>query len=367
MNNTCGTLLRTGVFTLLATLAPCTGIRDFNLANANGLVSRMQLAALAPSSETEKQREARLIEGAKSEGKVVYWDSVNAKEWEYVFGKFRQRYPFVATEFWRAGDAEVYQKVITEARAGVHNFDLAGVEINLLSELKKTGLMKKYAWPSTAGWSPPHKDSEGYWVARQINCVVIAYNTNLVSAAEAPKTWEDLLNPKWKGAVSMDKDGSEWVLLLMSVWGKEKTLNYLTNLAKNNISLGGATTQRTEMLGAGAFKLDLRLNLDRILYYRQQGAPLDWVRTDPILTRPSPTYIAERAPHPNSAMLFADWFTSLEGQNAIHEASGKFLPDQRVKSKVGDALSGQKVAFFPVEFGVHGSEAERMWRDIFLK
>jgi iron(III) transport system substrate-binding protein len=366
MYNASRVLLRARAFVLL-TFAFAFGTLNVKSANADGLVSKLQLAAAAPASDTDKQREARLIEGAKKEGKVVYWDSVNAKEWEYVFSKFRQRYPFVATEFWRAGDAEVYQKVMTEARAGVHNFDMAGVEINLLSELKKTGLMKKHTWPSTAGWSPQHKDPEGYWVARQINCVVVAYNTSLVSPAEAPKNWEDLLDAKWKGAISMDKDGSEWVLLLMSVWGKEKTLTYLKDLAKNNISLGASTTARTEMLGAGAFKLDLRLNLDRVLHYQQQGAPLDWVRTDPILTRPSPTYIAERAPHPNAAMLFGDWFTSLEGQNAIHEASGKLLPDSRVRSKVGDALRGQKIAFFPVEFGMHGGEAERMWRDVFLK
>ena len=366
MHSACGRSLRAWTF---AFLVPAFGVGILNVTwvNADVTASKLQLAALAPKSETEKQREVRLIEAAKKEGKVAYWDSVNAKEWEYVFGKFRQRYPFVATEFWRAGDAEVYQKIMTEARAGVHNVDIAGVEINLLAELKKAGLMKKYSWPSTSGWASQHKDPEGYWVARQINCVVIAYNTSLVSPAEAPKSWDDLLHPKWKGAISMDKDGSEWVLLLMSVWGKERTLNYLQNIAKNNVSLGASTTARTEMLAAGAFKLDLRLNLDRVLYYQQQGAPLDWVRTDPILTRPSPTYIAERAPHPSAAMLFGDWFTSLEGQNAIHEASGKLLPDTRVKSKVGDALKGQKLAFFPVEFGAHGAEAERMWRDIFLK
>jgi iron(III) transport system substrate-binding protein len=365
MQQALGLWLRGGTFAL--SLLFGLEIPGITLAISDPIVTKLQLAAVAATSDMDKQREARLVEGARKEGKVVYWDSVNAKEWEYVFSKFRQRYPFVATEFWRAGDAEVYQKVMTEARAGVHNFDMAGVEINLLAELKKTGLMKKHSWPSTSGWAPQHRDAEGYWVARQINCVVIAYNSNLVSPAEAPKTWEDLLDPKWKGAISMDKDGSEWVLLLMSVWGKEKTLNYLKNLAKNNISLGASTTARTEMLGAGAFKLDLRLNLDRVLHYQQQGAPIDWVRTDPILTRPSPTYIAERAPHPNAAMLFGDWFTSLEGQNAIHDASGKLLPDARVKSKVGDALKGQKVAFFPVEFGVNGGEAERMWRDVFLK
>ena len=78
-----------------------------------------------------------------------------------AFNRFRQKYPFLVVEHWRTGDAEVYQKVTTEARAGVYNVDVSGVEINLVSELKKTGLMKKYSWPNTSGWSPQHKDREG--------------------------------------------------------------------------------------------------------------------------------------------------------------------------------------------------------------
>jgi iron(III) transport system substrate-binding protein len=328
--------------------------------------SGLQLAAL-PSPETEKQREARLIEGAKKDGKFVYWDSVVQKEFEFVFSKFRQRYPFIATELWRGADAQLHQKVTTEFKAGVNTFDIAGTEIHFLTELKKTGVMKKYDWPNTAGWLPEHRLGEGYWIPRIINCLVVTYNTNLVSAAEAPKKWDDLLDPKWKGAISTDTDGGEWVLMLWAAWGKEKTVNYLKNLAKNNVTLGAGAQARIEMVSAGAYKIDLRINLDRVFDFQKRGAPVEWARTDPILLRPSPIYIAERAPHPNAAMLFADWFTSLEGQQAYQDASGKFLPDPRVKSKVGEALKGQKTVLFPVELAVHGTEAESIWRELFFK
>src|SRR5262245_38350978 len=100
------------------TITLCGGVDAVRLALAATLASTLQITAAAPAREMEKKRETELIEGAKKEGKVVFWIGGTAKEWEYVFGKFRQRYPFIVTEHWRADDAEIYQKITTEARAG---------------------------------------------------------------------------------------------------------------------------------------------------------------------------------------------------------------------------------------------------------
>ena len=328
---------------------------------------QVTVAAVSPAVETEKQKEARLIESAKKEGKVIFWNQGQAKEMQPVLAKFRQRYPFLQVDYWRADESVLREKLLSEARARVYNVDVSGAEIDFILELKKAGLMKKYDWPNTRDWSPQHKDREGYWIARNILPTVATYNTNLVSPAEAPKGWEDFLNPKWKGSISMDRAGGEWVLMLWAAWGKEKTTNYLRNLAKNNLVLATGATARTEMLAAGAYKMDLRLNLNRILDYQEKGAPMEWVRTDPIVMKGTPIFIAERAPHPNAALLFADWFTSLEGQQAYYEASGKLLPDPRIKSRMTEALKGQKVVLFPAEMAVHGNEADNIFRDLFLK
>jgi iron(III) transport system substrate-binding protein len=326
-------------------------------------------AAFAAAAESEAQIENRLTDGAKKEGKLAFWiNGWTAGELEKLFGKFRQKYPFVTVEYWRASeDTQLHQKMLSEARAGIQNVDIASSEINLVAELKKAGVVKKYHWPNAAAWSPQHKDPEGYWVASNINGIVVVYNTNLIPAAEAPKKWEDLLNPKWKGAISMDRDAAEWVLMLWAAWGKERALNYLKALAKNNVVFGAGQTARLEMLGAGAFKIDLRLNLFRVLQYQKKGAPVEWVRTDPILAKATPMLIAERAPHPNTALLFANWFTSLEGQQAFTDITGRLVPDGRVKGPTADAVKGQKVAVPPPEIAQHGGEAEVIWRDLFLK
>jgi iron(III) transport system substrate-binding protein len=155
--------------------------------------------------------------------------------------------------------------------------------------------------------------------------------------------------------------------MMWAAWGKEKTINYLKTLAKNKIVTGAGATARTEMLAAGAHKLDLRLNLNRILDYQKKAAPLEWVRTNPILGKGTPIFLAEHAPHPNAAMLFAEWFTSLEGQQAYYDVSGKLLPDPRIKSRMTEALRGLNVVLTPPEMAAHGNEAHAIFRDIFLK
>ena len=324
---------------------------------------------LAASPQPDTQSEGKLVDGAKKEGKLAFWiNGWSASDLEQVFGKFRQKYPFLTVEYWRSSeDSQLHQKMMSEARAGIQNVDVASSEINLISELKKANVVKKYTWPNTGGWSSQHKDPDGYWVASNINGIVVVYNTSLVSAAEAPKNWDDLLNPKWRGAISMDRDASEWVLMLWAAWGKEKAVNYLKALAKNDIVFGAGQTARLEMLGAGAFKIDLRLNLYRVLQYQKKGAPVEWLRTNPILAKATPMVIAERAPHPNSALLFANWFTSLEGQQTFADVTGRLVPDSRVKGPTADAVRGQKVMVPPPEFAAHGNEAESIWRDLFLK
>lgn len=339
----------------------------FFAVQAAAILVLLALPKVTSSQETKAQREARLIEGAKKEGKLVYWSAGNAKEVEPFLAKFRQKYPFLKTEWWRAGSNALNQKIVSEARAGVRSVDVSVTDIEYLQELKKSGLMKRYEWPNTRGWSPGHKDADGYWIYRNVIATMLAYNTTLVSAAEAPKNWEDVLDPKWKGAISMTRDGGEWSLQLWAAWGKEKMISYLKRLSQNNLVLGEGGTARLEMLAAGAFKIDMELNLNRIMDYQGKGAPLEWVRSNPILAIGNPLFIAEYAPHPNAAILFADWFTSLEGGQAYYDSSGKLLPHPEIKSRISEALKGLNVMYTPAEIAAHGNEANKIFKDIFWK
>jgi len=325
---------------------------------------------LWPTAASTQDRHAKLIEGAKKEGKVVFWGTDQARIMTPVFSVFQKKYPFVQTEYWRAGSEQVVEKELSEARAGRYSFDYSSVDIDTYVETRNAGLMKKYDWPNTKRWDSKYRDAEGYAVARNILQTVIGYNTDLVPPATAPKTWEDVLDPKWKGALSQDKEGYDWVLMLWSAWGKEKAINYLNRLAKNNPIFGEGSSARTEMLAAGAFKIDLRLNLNQIRERQKKGAPLDWVRTNPILEKGTFMFIAARAPHPNAAMLFADWLTSPEGQQIYSDVKGQISPDPTIKggaAEMSEALKGLNRVFVPLEMGKYTNEAEQIYKQIFWK
>ena len=312
-------------------------------------------------------REASRIESAKKEGKLAWWTPGSAKQLEQVLGKFRQKYPFLKTELWRAGSSEVWEKIFTEGRAGVHNVDVASIDLENILEAKKAGLLKKHDWPNARSWaSGRYRDPDGYWVARHVLVAVTVYNTQLIPPAEAPKNWPDLLNPKWKGEISIPKD-YDWVMMLWTAWGKEKTVNYLREFAKNKPVVGAGHNARAELLAAGAMKIDARINLSDIMEYQEKGAPVDWVRADPIISKGTPMLIAERAAHPNAAILFGDWFTSLEGQKAYHDATGTMMPHPEFKTKLTELLKGLNVAATPADIALQSKEIGKVYADLFWK
>ena len=176
------------------------------------------------------------------------------------------------------------------------------------------------------------------------------------------------MDPKWNGAISMDKDGGDWVLMLWAAWGKEKTVNYLKHLAKNNIVFGEGATARTQMLAAGAFKIDLRLNLHRILEYQKKGAPLDWVRMDPILSTAqahclSPSMLRIRTRLCFLAIGLLPW----KGSRHTTRLPENLSRSSKVKSNLSEALKGLKISVLPAELTVHGNEAGSRMARYFLE
>ena len=325
------------------------------------------LAGSSVFPQDAQQREASRIEGAKKEGRLVWWSPGSAKHLEQVLAKFRQKYPFIQTELWRAGSSEVREKVFTEARAGVYNVDFAGIDLEDIVEAKKANLMKKHDWPNARSWpAGRYRDANGYWVARHVLVAVTMYNTQLLPPAEAPKNWPDLLDPKWKAAISIPKD-YDWAMMLWAAWGKEKTVRFLKEFAKNQPVVGAGHNARAELLAAGAMKIDVRVNLSDVLEYKQKGAPVDWVRADPIISKGTPMFIAERAPHPNAAILFGDWFTSLEGQKAYHDATGTMMPHPEFKTRLTDVLKGLNVAATPADIALQSKEIGKIYADLFWK
>ena len=85
----------------------------------------------------------------------------------------------------------------------------------------------------------------------------MAYNTKLVKKGEAPKSYQDLLLPAWKGKIGMEYDMAELFAALISIWGKDRTVNYFNALKKQEPSRRRGRSLLGQLLAAGEFPVAL--------------------------------------------------------------------------------------------------------------
>lgn len=133
-----------------------------------------------------KERETKLIEGAKREGKFVYYGTTAIDHIKRVFDEFKKRYPFVTIGDYRSGSVNVYNKITTEARAKRFEVDVIDLEPGEVYSITKTGLIDPYLSPSRKGTMEDFTDREGYWTAFYHLAVALGYNTDHVKRRRSP-------------------------------------------------------------------------------------------------------------------------------------------------------------------------------------
>jgi iron(III) transport system substrate-binding protein len=166
------------------------------------------------------QSEDELIRGAKKEGKVVFWSSMRIDDSKALAAGFEARYPFIKVDIFRAGGEQIVNRAIAEHLAGKTTYDV--VNAFALKVLQNKGMLQPYAAPEATHYPVGFKDPQNYWVSLYSGYNVIGYNTKLVPKAEARRSWEDLLNPRWKGKLGMDDEEYFWHAGMVKHWVKKK-------------------------------------------------------------------------------------------------------------------------------------------------
>jgi iron(III) transport system substrate-binding protein len=160
---------------------------------------------------------------------------------------------------------------------------------------------------------PDLADKRGYWTAWYVNAYVLGYNTKLVKKDDVPKTYEALLDPKWKGGnISVDTEAYGMLQGLIGLWGKDKAVAYFKRLAAQDPVPKRGNTERVQLAVAGEYPLILAYN-QTIERMAQRKAPIDWVPLEPAVVQVNPAMLAAKAPHPNSGRLFMDFLLSKDG------------------------------------------------------
>jgi iron(III) transport system substrate-binding protein len=278
------------------------------------IVFGLLLPLRAPAQPLQKT-----IEDAKKEGKLVFYTVLTLPDSQALLKGFQQKYPFMQFDLFRLAAENMRTKILTEARAGRHLFDVTSMDVVEAGVLQGQRIFAPFAAPSREAIPAGLRDEEGYWAAIYVRQFVLAYNSRMLSAKDAPKDWTELLSPKWKGKLGMDQEETEWYAALSEYWGRDKARNFLRALAAQSPGLHQGHTLIAKLTVAGEFPLSIAHG-SRIEQLKGEGAPVDWVDTvDPVVTSPSVIALAARAPHPNAARLFVEYVLSYEGQKLMRD------------------------------------------------
>jgi len=311
----------------------------------------------------QSSSQSALIEGAKKEGKLVWYTSMAIDTSKPLLDAFLKEYPFIKAELVRAGEEQLMNRVLSETRAGKWLFD--AVSTSAMSVLVERRMTAPYLPPERDAFLSEFKDAQGHWTGIFVNNLVLGYNTSMLPVKEAPKNYADLVDPKWKGKMLMDSTDYDWFGTLSTVWGKEKTVEYMKRLALQNPLWRRGHGLTAQLLGAGEVPLAWAYNF-RLERMKNDGAPVDWIETfDPIVVTVSGLGLSAKATNPNSAKLLIDFATSKKGQQMVRGM--RRIPARTDIEPLAPKMDQSKLKLkaVPKEVYLHLDDYAREFRKIF--
>lgn len=266
-----------------------------------------------------EERQKRLVAGARAEGKAVVFGNISADHLERLRVDFEKRYG-VRLDGYRASGEQTANRLLTEARAGKLDVDVMAPSNEHIPTLIKAGVAGRYNSPERAAFPDSHKDRQGYWTAYDYNVAVIAYNSRLVPSQDAPKKYEDFLDPKWKGNFALDMDPDKSIMGWFKIWGTERTKKYVQAISKNEVVVRKGHTLLAQLLCAGEFKAAIDLYAYRLADLKhRRGCPVEISYPDPTPATPSPVGVIKKTPRPYAAALLLDYILSEPAQRIFSE------------------------------------------------
>jgi ABC-type Fe3+ transport system substrate-binding protein len=273
--------------------------------------------------------EPALIDAAKKEGEVIWYTTqIIAQLVRPVSVAFEKKYG-IKVRSTRANSTELSVKIINESRAGRPQSDVFDGTSTVVP-LKKEGFVLQWLPDPAKAYPAPYKDPEGYWVANNLFFLTPGFNTALVPKGTEPRSYQALLDPKWRGKIAWSTSptssgGPGFIGTVLTEMGTESGMLYLRELSKLRIAnIGSAAREVLDQVIAGEYLLALQIFNHHTVISAKKGAPVDWIKMEPVTGTLSVISVHKNAPHPNAAKLLVDFITSPEGQNIFRDA--EYLP-----------------------------------------
>jgi len=287
---------------------------------AHSTAAPAQNKPVSPAEYAGSDREQRLLAGAKSEGKVVWYTSLAGSSYKELAKGFESKYPGVKIEPYRGTSSDIMTKITAEAQARQIIADAIETTLPTLRFLRETKLLIAYASPYLAKYPAATKESAGrglvYWAIDRETYMGVGYNTNLIPAALVPKNYGDLMKPGLKGKIGFvsNETGTRTLGGILKVKGEE----FVRKLKAQDITLHAISGRAmADLVMSGEVALSPTIFRDHALEAKAKGAPIDWAPMEIVPTNAGAVALTAQAPHPNAAALLADFLLSPEAAKIL--------------------------------------------------
>jgi len=290
----------------------------------------------------ESERVSKLIEGARSEGKIVWYTAMLVTDSSRMIKRFEEKYPFVKIELYRANSVTLANRIIGESKSKKYIPDVLSLPGFKAAFLKNEHIYASYVSPESQFIPDGYKDPDGHWTGYYAHAYVMAYNTKLLSRKDIPDTFEGFLNPRWKGKkIGFDTKEVEWFANILKIMGEKKGMDFLQKFAAQDLNYRSDRAILRDLVIAGEFPVATAY-ADQIEERKKDGAPVDWAVVSPVITKFNAIGLTAHASHPNAAKLFIDFCLSKEGQ-AMIGSFGREPARLDVEANVLKSFKGVKV------------------------
>lgn len=327
------------------------------------LCSMVSTAPLyAASAPTKSESLDELYEKAKREGKLNLYASLSAASIEVILPAFMKRFPGITVDHTDATGDKLIARIVAEGRGGRVIADAFGGGLSYISQMAEQKLLDTMAIPELAVYPAQYRTDT--WFATDTQFFIIGWNTGMVKKGEEPRSFEDLANPKWKGQLMGEP--RDYQLLMGFARHKfksdEKAVDLVKKIAANNVEFHRGHSQLIEFLVAGQRPVCFTCYAHQFPPRMKKGAPIVPLLSEGVGEVGGSVGIVKGAPHPNTALLWARWVASEEGQRVFAQAGEtpahpKVEPLEKVRPANAYMLGQEDVKEFP--------KYEKMWKEIF--
>jgi iron(III) transport system substrate-binding protein len=317
--------------------------------------------AFAAISLAAQAQDAALVDKARQEGAVTLYTSMQLVDSGPLTQAFEKRYG-IKVNLWRASGEKVAQRVITESRGNRFEVDVVETDGAQMEILHRERQLAPLQVASLKDIPPAIVPAHRSYVPTRLSLYVLAYNTKLVAPHEVPSTYEDLLLPKWSGKVGIESADVAWFAAVAKGMGEASGLAWFRKFAASKPSLRSGHTLMVELVAAGEMAMAVDAHVQGVARLKEKGAPIEWKALQPAFGQPSSVGVARRAPHPNAALLFADFLLSRDGQEIIKSRN-------RVPSSLAVDSPLNKFRYELIDPAIALDEWDkwsRLWSELFL-